>query len=781
MVYLFNIAAFFILFRETLEAAIIVGVLLNYIKKTLPHEPVTAARLRRQVWLGSGTGLGISVIIGVVFCVVFYVLKTDVFGSMEALWEGIMKTIAVVLITWMAFAMLRAKNWYQHWEEKLEAKLALQAEKDAAVVEKGKATVKEPVADADDKVALATGGSTTVVTTADGAVGIKVDPETQARSSLSSDGTTAVPSENLPDYRGGISTRPYAMFLIAFTVVLREGLESVIFLAGVGQGEPFAMILPGVTGIILGFAVGYIIFRSARHFRLQLFLLISAIFLFFIAAGLAAGAAHEFEEIVSIKNNEAAYAEWDANAPQNLTVAESPANTWKALRVRDVSSPQLHERQEESVQVAWSPPLREVVESSLCPAVNASSPAPSSCAQRTYYIAAEIVTWDYAPSGYNHINGVPFIRDPEGAGVFTLHGEGRIGAVYDRIMFVEYEDASFTRKKAQEGPWLGFLGPVIRAEVGDIVKINFLNRSPNITSMHPHGLQYVMESEGATVEWNDIGNRIEPNATYVYTWVARDTSGPAAGDGNAVLWAYHSHVHEVRDIFTGMLGPLIVYAPGTLDKTTDKPTDVDREYAVALMVADENQSLMLEHNIAKYAPEVLNDPSVWEADEFIESNLMHSINGRMYNNLDGLEMVVGQRVRWMTFAFGNEVDLHTAHWHGNTLVEAGTSRRTDVIPLLPASFHVATMTANEPGQWLFHCHVSDHIHAGMMVSYHVKANATQPDITWTIAMADKEFVPELPESSQVLWDLTACCSEESNAFFQIMNVSRHSAYPVDRV
>lgn len=67
------------------------------------------------------------------------------------------------------------------------------------------------------------------------------------------------------------------------------------------------------------------------------------------------------------------------------------------------------------------------------------------------------------------------------------------------------------------------------------------------------------------------------------------------------------------------------------------------------------------------------------------------------------------------------------------------------------------------------CHVADHIHAGMIASYHVKANASQPDITWTIAMADKEYVPELPESTTVLWDVSACCSEESNPFFQVLN------------
>lgn len=57
----------------------------------------------------------------------------------------------------------------------------------------------------------------------------------------------------------------------------------------------------------------------------------------------------------------------------------------------------------------------------------------------------------------------------------------------------------------------------------------------------------------------------------------------------------------------------------------------------------------------------------------------------------------------------------------------------------------------------------------MIASYHVKNSSSEPDITWTVAMADKEYVPELPETSYVLWDLSDCCSEENNAFFQVLS------------
>jgi FtsP/CotA-like multicopper oxidase with cupredoxin domain len=68
-------------------------------------------------------------------------------------------------------------------------------------------------------------------------------------------------------------------------------------------------------------------------------------------------------------------------------------------------------------------------------------------------------------------------------------------------------------------------------------------------------------------------------------------------------------------------------------------------------------------------------------------------------------------------AMGTEVDLHTPHWHGNTVVANGM--RTDVTSLLPAQMVVADMTPDAPGIWLFHCHVNDHITAGMLTRFQV--------------------------------------------------------------
>jgi hephaestin len=78
-------------------------------------------------------------------------------------------------------------------------------------------------------------------------------------------------------------------------------------------------------------------------------------------------------------------------------------------------------------------------------------------------------------------------------------------------------------------------------------------------------------------------------------------------------------------------------------------------------------------------------------------------------------------VRWYLFGLGSENDLHTAHWHGLRVVEDG-SRRTDVVELLPASMKTADMVADNPGEWLFHCHVEEHMAGGMFARVNVFAS-----------------------------------------------------------
>jgi FtsP/CotA-like multicopper oxidase with cupredoxin domain len=335
---------------------------------------------------------------------------------------------------------------------------------------------------------------------------------------------------------------------------------------------------------------------------------------------------------------------------------------------------------------------------------------------RTYYVAADEVAWDYAPSGMNKITGQPFGPTEN---VFMANGPDRIGHVYKKALYREYTDATFTKLKPR-GPaeeHLGLLGPVIRAEVGDTIKFVFKNNTRFPVSVHPHGVFYDKASEGAPYA-DGSGpatkgdDSVDPGSTYTYNWSVPERAGPGPMDGSSTLWMYHSHVDEPGDTNAGLIGPIVVTKKG-MAKPDGSPVDVDRELFTLFTVFDENTSTYLDANIKKYAG---NPASVIPADPgFIESNKMHSINGYSYGNLPGLTMRVGQRVRWYLIGQGTEVDLHTPHWHGNTVLINGM--RTDVAELLPMSMKVADMVPDNPGMWLYHCHVNDHIVAGMQAKF----------------------------------------------------------------
>jgi FtsP/CotA-like multicopper oxidase with cupredoxin domain len=297
---------------------------------------------------------------------------------------------------------------------------------------------------------------------------------------------------------------------------------------------------------------------------------------------------------------------------------------------------------------------------------------------RHYYLAAEEVVWNYAPSRQNLLHGGP-IPDP-----------WRKHTLWKKTRYVEYTDGTFQSPKPQPS-WLGVLGPVIRAEVGDTITVHLLNRSSQFVSLHPHGVRYDKDNEGAHYAHGGSGSQVAPGATFTYTWFADERSGPGPADPSSLVWWYHSNVNEPAETNAGLLGPIIVTARGKA-RTDGSPVDVDREFVLLFMIFNE--------------------------DKGRERGLMHGINGYIFGNVPGLATRNGERVRWHALGMGNEVDLHSAHWHGRTLLHRG--HHTDVIELLPGSMATADMVADNPGTWMIHCHVADHIDAGMMALYTIE-------------------------------------------------------------
>ncbi|EFN52192.1 hypothetical protein CHLNCDRAFT_139414 [Chlorella variabilis] len=208
---LFSVPALLIMFREALEAAVVVSVLLQLVEKMkLP--------LKKHVWIGALLGVAISIVIGIIFIVLFYVAGEKIFtGNSQSIFKGVVSWIASLLITVVAFHMLKFYNVERKWRRKLEG--AMDGDRQAA-----------------------------------------------ARS-----------------YR-------WSILLLALSATLREGIESVLFLTGVSQGDGVkSIIIPGIVGVILGLGVGMLIFYTGRTIKsLKWFFILSCGLLLLIAAGLVA-------------------------------------------------------------------------------------------------------------------------------------------------------------------------------------------------------------------------------------------------------------------------------------------------------------------------------------------------------------------------------------------------------------------------------------------------------------------------------------------------------------
>jgi FtsP/CotA-like multicopper oxidase with cupredoxin domain len=164
-----------------------------------------------------------------------------------------------------------------------------------------------------------------------------------------------------------------------------------------------------------------------------------------------------------------------------------------------------------------------------------------------------------------------------------------------------------------------------------------------------------------------------------------------------------------------LLGPIIVTARGA-SRADGRPSDIDREFVAAFAVFDETDSWYFDAVAAKIE-RVPSIPLRASDPVFREMNLIPSINGLVEGNLPMLTMKRGERIRWYLLTNGNEDDVHTVHWHGQTVL--ALHMRTDTVPLAPMGMAVADMVPESEGIWLLHCHVNDHMNGGMQALFQV--------------------------------------------------------------
>uniref|UniRef100_A0A8C1HZ00 Coagulation factor V n=1 Tax=Cyprinus carpio carpio TaxID=630221 RepID=A0A8C1HZ00_CYPCA len=287
----------------------------------------------------------------------------------------------------------------------------------------------------------------------------------------------------------------------------------------------------------------------------------------------------------------------------------------------------------------------------------------------TYYIAAEEVIWDYAPN-------MPENMDGDFRSKYLKQGPQRIGKKYKKAVFTQYKDGTFKERAEdkQRKKELGILGPVIRAQIRDVIKIVFKNKATRPYSIYPHGLTIDKAAEGANypAEGNQT-HGIQPGENYTYTWSVSEEDTPTDSDPRCLTRMYHSAVDTPRDIASGLVGPLLICK--------------NKEQHAMFTVFDENKSWYHDENINTYC----SDPRRVKRDdpEFYKSNVMHTINGYVYESGQELGFCNGEIVTWHVSSVGEQDYIQTATFYGHTFELK--NREEDMLSLFPMTGETITM------------------------------------------------------------------------------------------
>lgn len=103
-----------------------------------------------------------------------------------------------------------------------------------------------------------------------------------------------------------------------------------------------------------------------------------------------------------------------------------------------------------------------------------------------------------------------------------IKSETSIGTKYKKALYKGYTDATF-QHYSEQPYWAGFQGPLIRAEVGDMIEIMFYNKmDPFYASIHSMGLFYDHAQEGSLYYSGSPlpsqGDAVAPGECVVYKW-----------------------------------------------------------------------------------------------------------------------------------------------------------------------------------------------------------------------------------------------------------------------
>jgi FtsP/CotA-like multicopper oxidase with cupredoxin domain len=306
--------------------------------------------------------------------------------------------------------------------------------------------------------------------------------------------------------------------------------------------------------------------------------------------------------------------------------------------------------------------LATFVATLACTGAAASAAAPAACAAvREYWVAASPApTWNMIPNQRDAIMGTSYAPSQT---LFPTVVYRRYTTRWGHVLPNQIAGSSNQDL---------IPGPLLRARVGDRLLVHFKNldtlyHRPH--SMHFHGVHYKPSSDGAYLPgFSGRDGDVEPGQSWTYRLTA--------GADSVGVWPYHDHSPSMDDsIAGGMFGMLSI-----IGANESWP---DREFEVV----------------------------------FAPMGQFQTIDGRAFvGNTPVFTSFVGETIQWDVMAMGSE--HHTFHVHGHRWISGGVPRDTQSIG--PAETYRIRWREEDPGTWLYHCHVEAHMMAGMIGIYQVK-------------------------------------------------------------
>ncbi len=321
---------------------------------------------------------------------------------------------------------------------------------------------------------------------------------------------------------------------------------------------------------------------------------------------------------------------------------------------------------------------------------------------REFWIQAESFEHNAVPNGYDGMMGTHYTPQQ---------------TTFWAIGYRAYTPGWGSLLKADLGPDgiganSGIPGPVLRAEVGDTIRVHFRNNDEHYKwshSMHPHGVQYDPDNDGGWLADapKRPGTAVPFGGTYTYTWVCRPSS--------VGTWPYHDHSV-----------PQTIAAPAASAKSEPKNAmpgmamagggvmEIGAELGLfgVLAITDKHTPKVDQEFILFFHDAYMADvPSLGQDTDMFNG-------GAFLDNTPTFTARVGERVRWRIAALGKEFHvfhLHGHRWRGNQ----GYQGWVDSQILGPSTTLTVEYTEDNPGDWIYHCHVTDHMMGGMVGRYRV--------------------------------------------------------------